>query len=257
MIPYPLTKLNRVRLGRAFAAVPHVDISVECALEDQMGAAYADQPDAPGVFLIEQNGFFCYLAGDAQSDADRAMAQNLPAGRLLMAWSPGWADVLTSLYGDRIIPIERYLYESHSLSLAHVSGLLDASPLRDRIHRLDVDRVQAASEPFVSIGDFESPEDFVARGIGFVYVEDGEVVGGAYSSLVSSRSIEVSIFVHDDHRRKGAATALSAALLKWCLSHHIEPHWDASNEESCKLAEKLGYVAAGTYTAYYLKPASN
>ena len=64
----------------------------------------------------------------------------------------------------------------------------------------------------------------------------------------------MSIFVADEYRRQGVATALAAHLLCWCLQNHVDPHWDAANPESCRLARKLGYVPAGDYQAYYLAP---
>ncbi|MBN2081294.1 GNAT family N-acetyltransferase [bacterium] len=37
-----------------------------------------------------------------------------------------------------------------------------------------------------------------------------------------------------------------------CLARGLDPHWDAANEESCRRAEKLGYMPAGEYRAYFL-----
>ena len=50
----------------------------------------------------------------------------------------------------------------------------------------------------------------------------------------------------------GLATALSASLIVESLSRGLEPHWDAANPESCKLALKLGYTSAGSYVALFL-----
>jgi len=75
----------------------------------------------------------------------------------------------------------------------------------------------------------------------------------AWSSLVCSRGIEVSVSVAPEHRMRGMATVLSAYLVMWCLENGVQPHWDAANPESCRLAEKLGYTRAGTYRAHLLK----
>jgi predicted GNAT family acetyltransferase len=64
--------------------------------------------------------------------------------------------------------------------------------------------------------------------------------------------MEVSIYVLEDYRRQGLATALASNLLSWCLEHNLEPHWDAANPESCRLASKLGYKFMGSYEAHYL-----
>jgi predicted GNAT family acetyltransferase len=107
---------------------------------------------------------------------------------------------------------------------------------------------------FIEISDFDSVSDFIGRGIGYYAEKNGEVIGAAYSSLVCNQGIEISLFVSDDYRRQGIATALSANLVRWCLENNMDAHWDAANLESCKLAEKLGYIPAGEYQAYYLKP---
>jgi GNAT acetyltransferase len=53
--------------------------------------------------------------------------------------------------------------------------------------------------------------------------------------------------------RKGIATALANRLLLECFHRGLEPHWDAANGESVKLAKKSGYTFKGTYDAYYIE----
>ncbi len=83
-------------------------------------------------------------------------------------------------------------------------------------------------------------------------IKDGdEVMGVAYSSLVCSKGIEVSIYVEEKCRRQGVAAALGSKLLLECIGHNMTPNWDAANPESFKLAKKLGYVFTEAYDAYY------
>ncbi|MCC6612599.1 MAG: GNAT family N-acetyltransferase [Anaerolineae bacterium] len=248
MLPYPLTRANRMRLARAFASLPRVDISIECALEDQMGAAYVDSLDQPRAFMIEQDGFFCYYAGDISRDFVSAT----PRGRLLMAGAPGWQAAVENAFGDALVPIERHTFASEALSVDHLRSLAASNPHTAAVRRVDA-QLARTETPYLSLDAFESAEDFVERGIGFCLLHEGTIVGGAYSSLVCSDAIEVSIVVHTVHRRQGVATALASQLLLWCLEHQIAPHWDAANDESCGLAAKLGYRKVGTYAAYYLK----
>jgi GNAT superfamily N-acetyltransferase len=103
----------------------------------------------------------------------------------------------------------------------------------------------------VEVEDFDSPADFLERGIGYTLLEEDRLAGAAYSSLVCSCGIEVSLFVDEAYRRRGVATALSAALLLECMRRGLRPNWDAANLESCALAEKLGYTPASSYESYY------
>jgi L-amino acid N-acyltransferase YncA len=105
---------------------------------------------------------------------------------------------------------------------------------------------------FVDLSYFDSPEDFAQRGLGFYASADHAIVGAAYSQLVCSRGIEVSLYVAPKQRERGLGTLLASHLVKACLEHGQAAHWDAANLESCRLAQKLGYVPCGKYQAYYL-----
>jgi GNAT superfamily N-acetyltransferase len=252
MLPYALTRPHRLRLAQAFAQIPRVDISIECAIEDQMGAAFVDSVGDPQLFMLEQDGFFCYFAGDLTSAAGRDFLGKISHGRMLMAGSEGWHEALPAIFGDRLIPIKRYAYSAESLSSAHLKNLASSNPHTANVQRVDA-ALAGSDTPYLQIGAFDSADDFAERGIGFCLIRNGAIVGAAYSSLVCSDAIEVSIVIDPEHQRQGIATALSCKLLQWCLDHHLTPHWDAANEESCNLAEKLGYSEDGEYAAYYLK----
>lgn len=105
----------------------------------------------------------------------------------------------------------------------------------------------------VDLSDFDSADDFVERGLGYCLLANDVPVACAYASSVCSKGIEVSIFVRSEYRRKGVATAMACALLRDSLTLGLDPYWDAANPESCRLAERFGYVPTGTYLAYFLK----
>ena len=158
------------------------------------------------------------------------------------------------MYGEQLIALPRYSFSFDSVTLEHLDHLDQASVFKDEVRQMD--KAFATQfwdkEHFIDLSDFDSVQDFVERGIGFYLEKSGKVIGAAYSSLVCSQGIEVSIFVLDDYRRQGVATILGSNLLKWCVANKMEGHWDAANMESCKLAEKLGYVSQGRYEAFYL-----
>jgi GNAT superfamily N-acetyltransferase len=250
---YPLTKSNRLQLARAFRDVPRVDISIECVLEDQMGKAYVDNLENPSAYKIMVGPFF-YLAGDAFSEGGHEMLKEIKTYNLFMSASTGWVEAGRKLYGERLVAFERYSYSSKNLSIEHLHQLCQTS-IHD-IRPMDIALLEKVwgRDHFIDISDFDSPSDFLERGIGYYAGKNGEVIGAAYSSLVCNQGIEISLFVSEDHRRKGVAAALSANLIKRCLENNMDAHWDAANPESCRLAEKLGYVPAGNYEAYCLSP---
>lgn len=253
IVEYPLTKVNRINLAKAFRNAPRVDISIECVLEAYMGKAFVDNAETPSAFKILVGPFF-YLAGDAFGEGGQVMLKDIKPYNLFMSSSPGWVEECRRLYGERLVAFERYSFSSERLSLENVQQFCRKS-VHD-IKQMDIallERVQG-HDHFIDISDFDSPSDFMERGIGYYAEKNGEVIGAAYSSLVCNQGIEISLFVLDDHRRQGIATALSANLVRWCLENNMDAHWDAANLESCRLAEKLGYVSLGKYQAFYLKP---
>jgi GNAT superfamily N-acetyltransferase len=255
MIELPLSKANRLRIARAFGGQVRVDISIDCVIEDQMGKAFVDDLAHPTAFLIEMDGFFCYFAGDASGPGGRGLVASATPPKLLMGLSPDWLALVGEIHGDRLIMADRYIFSSENLSVDHLERLLEASPFKDGVRRIDVDvATQIADNPqsFVQLTAYDTPEDFVERGIGFCVVEEGSIVGAAYASLVCSTGIEISLFVLPDYRRRGVATALCCHLLTFCLERNMDPHWDAANPESCALAMKLGYKPTGSYEAYFM-----
>lgn len=248
-----LTRRNRLRLARAFQHHLRVDYSIDCVIEGQMGKAFADDADNPSAYYI-QTGSFRYYAGDAGSSGGRLLLDELPVGALLMPSPPDWLAAARQLFGERLAPFTRYRFSAHRLSDGHLGNLLTSSPYFDKVVPLDCTLIAALlAQPgaWLEISEFDSPIDFIERGMGFAVVQNGRILGAAYSSLVCSRGIEVSVYVEERSRQRGVATAAVSCLLVECLRRGILPNWDAAGSESFKLAKKLGFVFLEAYDAYY------
>ncbi len=84
------------------------------------------------------------------------------------------------------------------------------------------------------LGDFDPKEIFLADWLRILrnrkslelHIPSRFAPGGLKSA---SLSIQIGA--------TGMATALSARLLLRCPDRNLEPHWDAANPESCRLAE--------------------
>ena len=246
LIGYPLTKAHRLTLAAAFRQAPRVDLSIDCVLEGQMGKAIVDQLESPHVFML-MVGPFAYLAGDPTGTAATDVLQLLPPYNLLMPSTPGWAEAAQALFEPRLQSMDRYRVSHEQISQHKLVQIWQSSPHREIVR--PIDRPLATSvwgqEHFLDLSIFDSVEDFLARGIGFSLMHGERLVGVAYSSLVCSRGIEISIFVKDDYRRQGMATALASRLLLWCLERGMEPHWDAANPESLKACSEVGLPGPG------------
>ncbi len=255
-IELELTRANRLKLARAFRDHTRVDTSIDCVIEGQMGRAYVDDPVCSTAYRITV-GPFWYFAGEASSPGGREIMKGFPPYCFCMPSPEEWLESARQLYGERLKAFPRYSFSTSQLSADHLENLLKCSECEKNIVPLDIDlatRLGGQAEPYLELSDFDSPADFIERGLGYAAIQDGSVMGAAYSSLVHSRGIEVSIFVEEPYRRKGVATALAARLLLECLRGGLRPNWDAANPESCRLAEKLGYVFTDSYDAYYYLP---
>jgi GNAT superfamily N-acetyltransferase len=248
-----LTKANRLKIAGAFRFNKRVDFSIECAVEGQLGRVYVDDPAQPTAYCLRV-GPFGYFAGDASSAAARKLMASFPAYHLLMPSPAEWLELAQEIFGERLVSLPRYSFSSARLSAEHLGQLLSRSRFRDRIVPISLDLVvQAAGQPesFLDLSDFDSAADFVARGFGYTVLDGGEMIGAAYSSLVCSHGIEVSVYVEERRRQRGVATALCSRLLLDCLALGMRPNWDAANTESVRLARKLGYVFVEAYDAYF------
>jgi GNAT superfamily N-acetyltransferase len=183
------------------------------------------------------------------------MLESIVPYTLLMSSSPGWVEAGKAMYGERLVGFNRFSYSSMSIGVEHLDRLCERSAFRGDVRQMDLTFAAKlwGQDHFVDLSAFDSAEDFIRRGIGFYMERNSTVVAAAYSSLVCSRGIEVSLFVEEEYRRQGIATTLGACLLKWCMENNADANWDAANPESCALAEKLGYIRSGEYPAYYLK----
>jgi len=71
---------------------------------------------------------------------------------------------------------------------------------------------------------------------------------------VTSDQVDVGIYTHPAHRRKGLAAAVVAATAEHCLSHGFRQvgwHCNAENVASWKTAERAGFYRNREYVYYW------
>ena len=131
----------------------------------------------------------------------------------------------------------------------------DAIPQRIRIKRIDERLYHLAMKEEWSrdlCANFENFEHFETHGFGYVAVKGHKIVSGCSAYGASDGMMEVQVDTRKDYRRQGLALACSAAFVLECLEKEIIPNWDAANQQSVELAEKLGYVYQREYQVYQL-----
>jgi RimJ/RimL family protein N-acetyltransferase len=95
---------------------------------------------------------------------------------------------------------------------------------------------------------FGTSEEFLKKGFGFCIMHDQKVVCAAATAHPPvDHTFEIQIVTRKEYRRQGLATIAAAYLIAYSLENGYDPKWDADNETSAKLAEKLGYSNPVSY----------
>jgi RimJ/RimL family protein N-acetyltransferase len=110
--------------------------------------------------------------------------------------------------------------------------------------------------------DFEemwgTVDRFLDKGVGFCVLHGDEPIAWCVSDCVAGphgkRQVDVGIYTHPDHRRRGLATAAVVATIEHCLGHGFSAvgwHCNADNVGSWRTAEKAGFTRNREYAYYY------
>jgi RimJ/RimL family protein N-acetyltransferase len=239
----------RETLRPLFAGFTGLHGCLDAALEGTMGRARADDARRPAVALIELD--FSFLAGDAEGPAAEEAVRALDLPAFVAVSSPICEDVLRRVWGEAVGTHMRAVFQAGPWDRDRLRGFAHDLPEDYTLRRIslqDAPRFEALADSLVY--NFQSLDDYVARGVGFGVEHDGRFVAGCSSFAISSRCLEFEIQTHPDFRRRGLATAAAAAMIEHCLDAGLEPCWDAHNEISAALATKLGFVRPRTYPCY-------
>lgn len=224
---------------------------IDCVLEGHFGTARADRVSAPTVARLDC-GPFTAFAGDPTSRDAGALARCAPIDWVTPE-TDAWRELLLRVLADRIRVIPFVAFSSASLDVGVLERLVHSVPKEYKLLRLDAalaDCLLVDMKKAWLLESYASLDDFLRRGIGYVAVHEGNAVASATSAVTSARAIDIDIETAPAHRRMGLATAVGAALALECLVRGIDPLWLASNETSCRLAEKLGYTRVDRYETF-------
>jgi GNAT superfamily N-acetyltransferase len=244
----PVAPDERPRLKPLFEGFKGMHGVIDSVVEGVLGEAWADDPKQPQVAALNLDFFL--LAGDPASPAAAVALSSLKPGDHV-AVRDAWEGLLFDTV-DTLQPYDRFGFSSpEHWDRGQLASMCDSLPNGFHLKQVDEDSVgefEALADSLVY--NFESPQDFLARGVGFGIWHDGRCIAGCSSYAISSRSIEFEIQTHPDYRRRGLALVTGSRMIEHCLDNGLEPCWDAAHEGSADLAEKLGFVDRRPYTAY-------
>jgi len=237
---------------------------VDAVLEDAVvSRAWADDAINPQVAVLELANIRLFIpGGDAYHPAARDFLEGLTGFAALIPASGDWEARIQETFTGRSVALPRYAFTSEKLDGKRLLKFSMKIPDGYSMVPMDIDlarRLAGEKSEFASdhLLNYESPEDFIARGFGFCILRAEEIVSAATTFVTCKAGIEIQINTREAHRGKGLATTAAARLLLHSLSLGLDPNWDAENKISVGLAKKLGYTPQGTYTLFVIPGAEN
>ncbi len=229
------------------------------AIDQDRCELWVDSLDSPSAVLWKLK-ILCALAGDSTSPAAVELIHKIEPRQAVFFCSTDWGVLIRRTWGSRLGSQKRTRLSPDFLDIPYLRVLMKRVPDGFALERMDLDTVRSLDKRVAMhiplfYGDSES---FYNNGVGFCIKHQGKVVSSASSFAPFTDAFEIEVYTNNDptYRRKGLATAVSAALIVYALEHNIVPHWDAANEESVALALKLGYSNPEPWEVFYLKPES-
>ncbi len=168
-----------------------------------------------------------------------------------------WEQWLLQEFDGQLRRVTRYALkkDEHHFDQDRLKANVKAVPQGIRIRRIDERLYHLAMKEEWSrdlCSNFEDYKHFSACGFGYGAMKIHKLVAGCSAYGVSEGMMEIQVDTRKDFRRQGLALACSSAFVLECLQKELIPNWDAANQQSVELAEKLGYVFEREYQVYQL-----
>ncbi|MFZ4657428.1 MAG: GNAT family N-acetyltransferase [Caldilineaceae bacterium] len=248
---FELLPENRTAIHPLFADYPYLQGLVYGALSGAFGQAFADQPESATVGMICIHDFVL-LAGDAATPTATAMLQSCAPGAWLIGQDATWH----KRFGEQWAQLkqkDRFAFQAPTVwNRARLTGLMRNLPAGCTLMQIPEAAAARFAQLSPSLVDFDAQgQPTMAHSVGFGVEQEGQFVAGC-AGAPAGGMLDFEIQTALAHRRRGLATAVAAAMILYCLDHELKPCWDAANEMSARLAEKLGFVGRTPYLAYQI-----
>lgn len=233
------------------------------ARPQQIYEMMADHPQMTTIQAIVEGGFgavlraddrlcllrlldFYFVGGVYERDFIAGVVENMEPGQYLTAADEAWyvpvwrrRDVTVSprvIYGWPAAAGIETVAARDGIAIAAIDG----SAMED------VRRTHWADSVFDSYND---SAHYRQAGFGFVArrQEDGRIISVCTSFCVHEGGAEIEVDTDPEFQGRGLARMVAAAFIAECLRRGLRPLWDASNPQSARVAEKLGFVAERRY----------
>ncbi len=220
---------------------------------NKSGYVVTDNVNDPTLILCSPspNAWIWFLVGDFTSKNKNAILSEIPEDKGILVPTEHEQEWLTAFkqHWAHVDYFTRTTLSAKSLKVENIRTMITPLPVEYslvEVHDKEMNQIAKNWEGWDKMTNYQ----------GYCIKEREKVVSIAIGSLnlpKITNSLEIAIQTMDEYRGRGFATIVGAKLIEYCLLHHIEPHWDAANDLSVKLALKLGYTDPESYKCYYWK----
>lgn len=240
--------MNSADIRGMFAGLPGAHGIIEAALNGQ-GRVMTDDSARPSSAAVLA-GDFLFLGGEPSEElVQRALnAEN-------RAWIVQGSSAFLALVQAQRSGTwsERIAFDPHRQPEdAHLTALLANLP--QGVTLVPIGAAEMAfcrKTPWAADFVNQFTEDEYARsGLGVLVCTDGAFVSGASSYAAYPGGIEVEVDTAPAHRGYGYATLAAAKLILTAHQQGKIATWDAANETSAHIAQKLGYRVTCAYQVF-------
>lgn len=222
-------------ISRARAVTTDNAYPLSIALGLQTGDIY-ESDDGKAVLFWHYCGF-AYISGDPSDAFLDEVYDLMETGtrRLILITNDDRVIRFMSNYGCKIDHRIEYSYEG--------SVPVTINTDRFRIVPVDEHNITNIKGRIIPSFSWESDEQFLKNGVGFVAMEDDNICAVAFSSAVSDEEVDIGVETYEEYRRNGLAAALAQKMCEEITADGRRPVWShaETNIGSGSTALKCGF----------------
>ena len=224
----------------------------------QSGDIYVNDGDDPEAALFWHYCGFGYITGKASEEFLSDVYEEMISARERRLVLITADDDVISFFCDKDVLMDSraeytYLPKENSGAIAETgnagveaemgnAGVVAAADFQ--IEQIDAGNISKIEGRIIPSFSWESPEQFLKEGFGYVALERGRVCAVAFSAAVSSDEVDIGVETAEDHRRMGLAAMLAGRMCRHITGLGKKPVWahSTSNKGSMNTALKCGFV---------------
>lgn len=226
-------------------------------IEGHLGRCWVDSKLKP-TCGIAIGADFCFLLGKVDGsthldDIEQILSKN-SKHKVIVCEEASWRLLLEEHFPKTLKNFSRYsTYKNVDWDRNLLKGYIRDVQDQYTVKKIDKDLYITALEKDWTADlccFYSTPEEFLDNGIGYVVLNNGEIISGASSYTYCQNNIDITIGTDVSYRRQGLALACASMLILDCINNNVYPRWDAVDLNSIALAEKLGYQLKEEYMVH-------